>query len=339
MAKKKSKSAAPKGRSKQDAAAHARRAASAGRAAGHARLPRPHVRGRRSSRCPCASRSTTYRRWQVPILDQGTEGACTGFGLATVAHYLLRRRAVVPDPEPVSPRMLYEMAKRYDEWPGEDYSGSSARGAMKGWHKHGVCGETVFPYVGRCTIAHDAHRGADVRRRAPAARLVLPRQPPRPRRDARGHRRDGRAVRHDDGPRGLESRRRRRADRLRAGKTKQLGGHAVAIVALRRARLLDPELLGPAMGRRGLRPHRLRRLDGQRHRRLGGAARRAAHPEDGRRPPRPATRRHGARAAMSSPTCGRTSSASATTARFAPAARSARRRTTSARSSKRTFRG
>ncbi len=88
-----------------------------------------------------------YRQWKVPILDQGTEGACTGFGLATVAHYLLRRRAVVPDPEPVSPRMLYEMAKRYDEWPGEDYSGSSARGAMKGWHKHGVCGETVFPYV------------------------------------------------------------------------------------------------------------------------------------------------------------------------------------------------
>ncbi len=88
-----------------------------------------------------------YQRWQVPILDQGTEGACTGFGLATVAQYLLRRRAVVPDPEPVSPRMFYEMAKRYDDWPGEDYDGSSARGAMKGWHKHGVCSETVFPYV------------------------------------------------------------------------------------------------------------------------------------------------------------------------------------------------
>ena len=29
--------------------------------------------------------------------------------------------------------MLYEMARRYDEWPGENYEGSSARGAMKGW--------------------------------------------------------------------------------------------------------------------------------------------------------------------------------------------------------------
>lgn len=35
--------------------------------------------------------------------------------------------------------MLYELARRYDEWPGEGYEGSSARGAMKGWVRHGVC--------------------------------------------------------------------------------------------------------------------------------------------------------------------------------------------------------
>ena len=87
-----------------------------------------------------------YREWEVPILDQGREGACTGFGLATVANYLLRRRRVEPDQTPVSPRMFYEMARRYDEWPGEDYSGSSARGAMKGWHKHGVCTDSTWPY-------------------------------------------------------------------------------------------------------------------------------------------------------------------------------------------------
>jgi hypothetical protein len=38
------------------------------------------------------------------------------------------------------------MARRYDEWPGEDYDGSSARGAMKGWHKHGVCAWKAWPY-------------------------------------------------------------------------------------------------------------------------------------------------------------------------------------------------
>jgi hypothetical protein len=87
-----------------------------------------------------------YKGWAVPILNQGREGACTGFGLATVANYLFRRRKVVPDPTPVSPRMLYEMAKRYDEYPGQNYTGSSARGAMKGWNKHGVCSEDSWPY-------------------------------------------------------------------------------------------------------------------------------------------------------------------------------------------------
>jgi hypothetical protein len=86
-----------------------------------------------------------FRSVNVPVLDQGSEGACTGFGLATVANYLLLRRRVVPDSVLVSPRMLYEMARRYDEWPGEDYSGSSARGAMKGWNKHGVCAEGDWP--------------------------------------------------------------------------------------------------------------------------------------------------------------------------------------------------
>ena len=92
-----------------------------------------------------------YRQLKIPILNQGREGACTGFGLATVVHFLLRTRRVVPDTDPVSPRMLYEMAKRYDEWPGEDYPGSSARGAMKGWHKHGVCTEAAWPYQPRRT--------------------------------------------------------------------------------------------------------------------------------------------------------------------------------------------
>jgi hypothetical protein len=86
-----------------------------------------------------------YLEHRVPVLDQGREGACTGFALATVAHYLLRTRRVVPDTTPVSPHMLYRMARQHDEWPGEKYSGSSARGAMKGWHKYGVCSATAWP--------------------------------------------------------------------------------------------------------------------------------------------------------------------------------------------------
>lgn len=97
-------------------------------------------------RITLAKYQSLYPKKKVPILDQGQEGACTGFGLAAVAHFLFRRRQVVPDATPVSPRMFYEMARRYDEWPGEAYSGSSARGAMKGWHKHGVCTAQLWPY-------------------------------------------------------------------------------------------------------------------------------------------------------------------------------------------------
>lgn len=76
------------------------------------------------------------------ILDQGQEGACTGFALAAVVNFLRskqKRTAIV------SPRMLYELARRYDEWPGEAYEGSSARGAIKAWAKHGVCLRSSWP--------------------------------------------------------------------------------------------------------------------------------------------------------------------------------------------------
>ena len=45
----------------------------------------------------------------------------------------------------ISGFMLYSMARRYDEWPGERYSGSSARGAMKGWVAHGVARQELWP--------------------------------------------------------------------------------------------------------------------------------------------------------------------------------------------------
>jgi hypothetical protein len=112
---------------------------------------------------PLTSYLERFRNGPLTILDQGEEGACTGFGLAAVANALLTWRRVVPDPTPVSARMLYEMAKRYDEWPGERYEGSSARGAMKGWHKHGVCSETSWPYTRRkkseCLTAERARDG------------------------------------------------------------------------------------------------------------------------------------------------------------------------------------
>lgn len=82
------------------------------------------------------------------VLDQGKEGACTGFGLAAVINFQQWKGCdyQLAGLKTVSPRMLYHMARLYDEWPGEDYEGSSCRGAMKGWHRHGVCAETSWPY-------------------------------------------------------------------------------------------------------------------------------------------------------------------------------------------------
>jgi len=82
------------------------------------------------------------------VLDQGSEGACTGYGLAAVIHHLrlvAAQGAGLPTPARVSPAMLYQLARLYDEWPGTGYEGSSCRGALKGWHRHGVCRETLWP--------------------------------------------------------------------------------------------------------------------------------------------------------------------------------------------------
>ena len=81
------------------------------------------------------------------ILDQGQEGACTGFGLACVINYLRWRKAgETTTLDSVSPRMLYNFARRYDEYAGENYDGSSCRGALKGWFYNGACLEKDWPY-------------------------------------------------------------------------------------------------------------------------------------------------------------------------------------------------
>jgi hypothetical protein len=78
------------------------------------------------------------------VLDQGNEGACTGFALAAVINLLNTGRS---RKFAASARMLYEMAQFHDEWPGEDYEGSSCRGAIRGWKNMGVCGDKAWQYV------------------------------------------------------------------------------------------------------------------------------------------------------------------------------------------------
>lgn len=85
-----------------------------------------------------------------PILDQGLTSACTGYALAVVIEYLLVRAG--RHVEAISPHMLYSMARRYDEWAENDEddgpeadSGSSLRGALKGWLRHGASNARLWP--------------------------------------------------------------------------------------------------------------------------------------------------------------------------------------------------
>jgi hypothetical protein len=82
----------------------------------------------------------------IPVLDQGQTNACTGFALASVVYDLQHAAKRKQMDSCVSPFMLYSMARRYDEFPGDADAdtGSSLRGAMKGWYKHGACSDRLW---------------------------------------------------------------------------------------------------------------------------------------------------------------------------------------------------
>lgn len=104
----------------------------------------------------------------IKVLDQETEGKCVGFALAAIINInisinLRKRYEKSSEKDSVSASMLYEMAQRYDEWKGENYAGTSLRGAMKGWHKHGVTTEALWAKfqngeVGIDSVLKDAFR-------------------------------------------------------------------------------------------------------------------------------------------------------------------------------------
>ena len=85
------------------------------------------------------------------VRDQGVSRACTGFALAAAIECQLfdQHRQDIS----VSPRMLYECAKLYDEWIDRAEGGSSLRGAIKGFFQNGVCRETFSPWPDRAPAA------------------------------------------------------------------------------------------------------------------------------------------------------------------------------------------
>ncbi len=88
------------------------------------RIYTPHLR---------ALQPAIYPRIAFSIRDQAADSSCTGFSLAHVIDFLRFRESGPDQPQRASARMLYEMAKRNDEWTGSAYEGSSIRGAIKGF--------------------------------------------------------------------------------------------------------------------------------------------------------------------------------------------------------------
>lgn len=87
-----------------------------------------------------------FAAYEPMVLDQGEDSSCTGYALACVVNFARwRKQQYAGKLESVSARMLYNYARRYDEYEGEDYEGSSCRGALKGWYNHGVCLASEWP--------------------------------------------------------------------------------------------------------------------------------------------------------------------------------------------------
>lgn len=82
------------------------------------------------------------KRWRTgAVLDQGSEGACVGH--AWVGEAIASPR---PDYATTSARAsavgfeVYRRAKQIDEWPGEDYSGTSVLAGAKAMRERGLIG-------------------------------------------------------------------------------------------------------------------------------------------------------------------------------------------------------
>ena len=80
-----------------------------------------------------------------PIRDQGAEGTTIGFSIAYVMQAAIKQR----DDKTVtlSARSIFNEARKHDEWPGEDYMGSSVEGGLKAVRTMGAYLESDWPYA------------------------------------------------------------------------------------------------------------------------------------------------------------------------------------------------
>lgn len=79
------------------------------------------------------------------IRDSGVEGATVGFSLAYAMQAEIQRK--LDTKTVLSAQGIYELAKKYDEWPGESYEGTSLEGGLKAVKEVGAFLESDWPYA------------------------------------------------------------------------------------------------------------------------------------------------------------------------------------------------
>jgi hypothetical protein len=104
--------------------------------------------------------SPASRVWQAGhVLDQGSEGACVGFGWAAELSAI---PAAVRDVDDNFGRAIYHRAQQLDEWEGENYSGSSVLGGAKAVREMGYMPEYRWAFGEEELAVAVSHHGPAV---------------------------------------------------------------------------------------------------------------------------------------------------------------------------------
>lgn len=92
-----------------------------------------------------------YQHWSAPAaLDQGKSSTCVGHG----CHQLLRASPVRNTKNIPDPYQIYNEAQLIDEWPGENYDGTSVRAGVKYLAKQGYISSYKWAFDGPTAVSH-----------------------------------------------------------------------------------------------------------------------------------------------------------------------------------------
>lgn len=91
-----------------------------------------------------------------PTLDQGREGACVGFAWT---HELAAQPTVIRGADQAFAHAVYREAQKIDEWPGENYSGTSVLAGAKILARDGYIGEYRWAFGVDDVLATLANHG------------------------------------------------------------------------------------------------------------------------------------------------------------------------------------